>query len=119
MALLKLAVLPVIGVLWTQLVTYHSSLVNPDQAMLRFVMILLSGGYDIVISSLTVSSHSNYTSCVNPSICSSGTRNGRAKCSVCVIALYKRANKKIFNQPIYCYAHFIDNFGSIFIAYLI
>ena len=44
MALLKLAVLPVIGVLWTQLLTYHSPLVNPDQTMLRFVMILLSGG---------------------------------------------------------------------------
>jgi hypothetical protein len=44
MALLKLAVLPVIGVLWTQLFTYHSLLVNEDQKMLRFVMILLSGG---------------------------------------------------------------------------
>jgi len=44
MALLKLAVLPVIGVLWTQLLTYHSPLVNEDQKMLRFVMIFLSGG---------------------------------------------------------------------------
>lgn len=44
MALLKLAVLPVIGVLWTQLLTYHSPLVNEDQRMLRFVMIFLSGG---------------------------------------------------------------------------
>src|SRR5579859_892862 len=43
MALLKLAVLPVIGVLWTQLLTYHSPLVNEDQKMLRFVMIFLSG----------------------------------------------------------------------------
>ena len=43
MALLKLAVLPVIGVLWTQLLTYHSNLVQPSQIMLRFVMILLSG----------------------------------------------------------------------------
>jgi hypothetical protein len=52
MALLKLAVLPVIGVLWTQLLTYHSPLVNPDQTMLRFVMILLSGGISQQISSL-------------------------------------------------------------------
>jgi auxin efflux carrier family protein len=44
MALLKLAVMPVIGVLWTQLLTYHSPLVNPDQTMLRFVMMLLAGG---------------------------------------------------------------------------
>ena len=44
MALLKLAVLPVIGVLWTQLLTYHSPLVKENQTMLRFVMILLSGG---------------------------------------------------------------------------
>jgi uncharacterized YccA/Bax inhibitor family protein len=44
MALLKLAVLPVIGVLWTQLLTYHSPLVNEDQKMLRFIMIFLSGG---------------------------------------------------------------------------
>jgi hypothetical protein len=44
MALLKLAVLPIIGVLWTQLLTYHSPLVNENQTMLRFVMILLSGG---------------------------------------------------------------------------
>jgi auxin efflux carrier family protein len=44
MAMLKLAVLPIIGVLWTQLLTYHSNLVSPDQTMLRFVMILLSGG---------------------------------------------------------------------------
>jgi auxin efflux carrier family protein len=52
MALLKLTVLPVIGVLWTQLLTYHSPLVNPDQTMLRFVMILLSGGISRQISSL-------------------------------------------------------------------
>jgi len=44
MALLKLGVLPVLGVLWTQLLTYHSPLVSPDQIMLRFVMMLLSGG---------------------------------------------------------------------------
>jgi hypothetical protein len=44
MAILKLAVLPVIGVLWTQLLTFHTPLVNPDKPMLRFVMILLSGG---------------------------------------------------------------------------
>jgi hypothetical protein len=43
MALLKLAILPIIGVLWTQLLTFHSPLVQPDQTMLRFVMILLSG----------------------------------------------------------------------------
>jgi auxin efflux carrier family protein len=43
MALLKLAILPIIGVLWTQLLTFHSTLVRPDQTMLRFVMILLSG----------------------------------------------------------------------------
>jgi len=48
MAMLKLAVLPVIGVLWTQLLTYHSNLVSPDQTMLRFVMILLSGGISIL-----------------------------------------------------------------------
>jgi hypothetical protein len=54
MALLKLAVLPVIGVLWTQLLTYHSPLVNADQTMLRFVMILLSGGLASHISPLTV-----------------------------------------------------------------
>jgi auxin efflux carrier family protein len=44
MTLLKLAVLPVIGVLWTHLLTSYSPLVHPDQKMLRFVMILLSGG---------------------------------------------------------------------------
>jgi len=54
MALLKLAVLPVIGVLWTQLLTYHSPLVNPEQTMLRFVMILLSGGFAWSMSSLIV-----------------------------------------------------------------
>lgn len=52
MALLKLAVLPVIGVLWTQLLTYHSPLVNPDQKLLRFVMILLSGGFHIIAHDL-------------------------------------------------------------------
>src|ERR1700694_2179548 len=41
MALLKLAVLPIIGVLWTQLLTFHSPLVHENQTMLRFVMILL------------------------------------------------------------------------------
>jgi hypothetical protein len=45
MAILKLAVLPIIGVLWTQLLTFHSPLVREDQTMLRFVMILLSGGF--------------------------------------------------------------------------
>lgn len=47
MAVLKLAVMPVIGVLWTQLLTYHSPLVDPDQTMLRFVMMLLSGGTNL------------------------------------------------------------------------
>ena len=44
MALLKLALLPIVGVLWTQLLTYYTPLVYPDQIMLRFLMILLSGG---------------------------------------------------------------------------
>ena len=44
MAILKLAVLPVIGVLWTQLLTYHTPLVHPENIILRFIMILLSGG---------------------------------------------------------------------------
>jgi auxin efflux carrier family protein len=54
MALLKLAFLPVVGVLWTQLLTYHTPLVSPDQTMLRFVMILLSGGIslDVIVSLL-------------------------------------------------------------------
>lgn len=43
MALLKLALLPIIGILWTQLLTYHSPLLNENQIMLRFVMMLLSG----------------------------------------------------------------------------
>jgi predicted permease len=48
MALLKLAVLPIIGVLWTQLLTFHTPLVKENQTMLRFVMILLSGGISVV-----------------------------------------------------------------------
>jgi len=43
MAMLKLALCPILGILWTQLLTYHSNLVSEDQVMLRFVMILLGG----------------------------------------------------------------------------
>ena len=53
MAILKLAVLPVIGVLWTQFLTYHTPLVNPENIMLRFIMILLSGGaFPLLLSTL-------------------------------------------------------------------
>ena len=94
MALLKLAVLPVIGVLWTQLLTYHSPLVNEDQKMLRFVMIFLSGGTlpnpsrpyppAILRYLLTDSSHGNNSSRPNSSLRSPRPRNRRTQRPLCV-----------------------------------
>ncbi|RPA80635.1 auxin efflux carrier [Ascobolus immersus RN42] len=43
MSVLKLVVGPIIGVVWTTQMTKHTSLIDPDDKMLQFVMILSSG----------------------------------------------------------------------------
>lgn len=44
MSVLKLVVSPIIGVVWTTQLMAHTSLIDPDDKMLQFVMILSSGG---------------------------------------------------------------------------
>jgi hypothetical protein len=44
MSVLKLVACPIIGVVWTTQMTKHTSLIDPNDKMLQFVMILSSGG---------------------------------------------------------------------------
>lgn len=44
MAVLKLVVGPVLGVIWTKHVMNRSGLINPDDKMLQFILIFTAGG---------------------------------------------------------------------------